>query len=68
MELPSNDDFLFCAGGGIMSHPDGPGAGIISSRQAAAAQKAGEQVEDYAKDLPELAAALATFRRAVNRS
>ncbi|WP_293449963.1 RuBisCO large subunit C-terminal-like domain-containing protein [Planktotalea sp.] len=51
-----------------MSHPDGPGAGIISSRQAAAAQKAGEQVEDYAKDLPELAAALATFRRAVNRS
>jgi ribulose-bisphosphate carboxylase large chain len=68
MELLGNDDFLFCAGGGIMSHPDGSAAGITSLRQAAAAQKAGESVEDYAKDHPELAAALATFEGAVNRS
>ncbi|MDC1381265.1 ribulose-bisphosphate carboxylase large subunit family protein [Octadecabacter sp.] len=68
MELLGNDDFLFCAGGGIMSHPGGPAAGITSLRQAAAAQKAGESVEDYAKDHPELAAALATFEGAVNRS
>jgi ribulose-bisphosphate carboxylase large chain len=68
MELLGNDDFLFCAGGGIMSHPYGPAAGITSLRQAAAAQKAGEKVEDYAKDHPELAAALTTFKSAVNRS
>jgi len=68
MELLGNDDFLFCAGGGIMIHPDGPAAGITSLRQAAAAQKAGERVEDYAKDHPELAAALATFKSTVNRN
>lgn len=60
--------FLMGAGGGIMSHPEGPAAGITSLRQAAAAQKAGERVEDYAKGHPELAAALATFKSTVNRN
>ena len=63
-----NDDFLFCAGGGIMSHPGGPAAGIASLRQAAEAQKQGRSAADYARDHPELAAALETFRGAVNRS
>jgi ribulose-bisphosphate carboxylase large chain len=67
MALLRNDDFLFCAGGGIMSHPDGPAAGITSLRQAGAAQKAGVQVEEYAKEHPELARALTTFKSAVNR-
>lgn len=67
MELLGNDDFLFCAGGGIMSHPDGPAAGITSLRQAAAAQKEGVRIEDYAKDHSALAKALETFKSAVNR-
>jgi ribulose-bisphosphate carboxylase large chain len=67
MKVLGNDDFLFCAGGGIMSHPDGPAAGITSLRQAAAAQQAGVSVEVHAKDHPELARALTTFRGAVNR-
>lgn len=67
MELLGNDDFLFCAGGGIMSHPDGPAAGITSLRQAAEAQKAGVAAEDYAKEHPELKRALETFKGAVNR-
>ncbi|WP_323771793.1 ribulose-bisphosphate carboxylase large subunit family protein [Antarctobacter sp.] len=56
-----NQDFLFCAGGGIMSHPDGPGAGVTSLRQAADAARAGIPVETYAKDHPLLSAALAAF-------
>lgn len=65
--LLGNDDFLFCAGGGIMSHPDGPAAGITSLRQAAQAHKEGIDVEAFARSHPELAAALATFKSAVNR-
>ena len=57
-----NQDFLYCAGGGIMSHPGGPGAGVTSLRQSADAARAGIPVEDYAKDHPQLAEALKTFR------
>jgi ribulose-bisphosphate carboxylase large chain len=57
-----NQDFLFCAGGGIVSHPDGPGAGVTALRQAAEAARAGIAVEDYAKTHPHLATALETFR------
>ncbi|PUB18958.1 ribulose-bisphosphate carboxylase large subunit family protein [Yoonia sediminilitoris] len=67
MALLGNDDFLFCAGGGIMSHPGGPAAGIASLRQAAEAQKLGLTPHDYARDHPELAAALDSFKGAVNR-
>lgn len=67
MAFLGNDDFLFCAGGGIMSHPGGPAAGITSLRQAAEAQTIGKDVTDHAKDCPELAAALDTFKGAVNR-
>ena len=61
MAFLGNADFLYCAGGGIMSHPQGPGAGVTSLRQAADAAQAGQSLEHYAKDHDELAAALETF-------
>jgi ribulose-bisphosphate carboxylase large chain len=67
MDVLGNDDFLFCAGGGIMSHPNGPAAGITSLRQAAEAHTLGRNVTAHAKDRPELSAALATFKSTVNR-
>jgi ribulose-bisphosphate carboxylase large chain len=33
--LLGNDDFIYCAGGGILSHPSGTAAGVIALRQAA---------------------------------
>lgn len=44
-----NDDFIFCAGGGIMSHPSGVGAGVSSLRSAADAAQLGQPLEEYAK-------------------
>jgi len=67
MDVLGGDDFLFCAGGGIMSHPGGPAAGITSLRQAAEAHRLGRDVEAHALDCPELAVALSTFKSAVNR-
>jgi ribulose-bisphosphate carboxylase large chain len=58
-----NEDFLFCAGGGIMSHPSGPEAGIIALRQAAYAARKGVDVRDYARGHSELAEALETFKQ-----
>lgn len=56
-----NDDFIFCAGGGIMSHPGGPGAGVIALRQAAQAARQKVDIHDAARDAPELAAAMKVF-------
>ncbi|EDQ35355.1 Ribulose 1,5-bisphosphate carboxylase, large subunit [Hoeflea phototrophica DFL-43] len=61
--LLGNDDFIFCAGGGIMSHPSGIGAGVIALRQAAAAAKEGVDIEMYAANAPELKSALETFKK-----
>ncbi len=58
-----NEDFLFCAGGGIMSHPSGPGAGIIALRQAAEAARDGVDIRDHARSHRELAEALDTFKQ-----
>ncbi|WP_269499895.1 ribulose-bisphosphate carboxylase large subunit family protein [Castellaniella sp. S9] len=60
-DILGNDDFIFCAGGGIISHPDGAGGGVRALRQAAAAARDGVPVQEAAKDAPELAAALRTF-------
>lgn len=57
------DDLLFMAGGGILAHPGGPAAGVASIRQAWAAARAGQSLEDAARDAPELAAALRFFGR-----
>ncbi len=61
--LLGNDDFIFCAGGGIMSHPSGPAAGVISLRQAAEAAQQGIPVEDFATTVDPLSQAMAQFRR-----
>ncbi len=51
-------DLIVTAGGGIMAHPDGPGAGVSSLRQAWEATMAGVALEDYAREHPALAKAL----------
>lgn len=54
-------DVIYLAGGGIMAHPAGPGAGVRAIRQAWEAAMAGVDLEAYATDRPELRAALAAF-------
>ena len=61
--LLNNDDFIFCSGGGIMSHPAGAGAGVIALRQAAEAAREGIEIEAFAEQHSELKAALETFVR-----
>ena len=51
-------DLIVTAGGGIMAHPDGPGAGVSSLRQAWEATMTGVALEDYAREHPALAKAL----------
>lgn len=58
-----NDDFIYCAGGGIQGHPDGPGAGVTALRQAGEAAREGIPVESYAETRPQLRAALETYKR-----
>jgi len=54
-------DLLFMAGGGILAHPGGPRAGVLSLRQAWAAASAGQSLDIAARDAPELRAALAFY-------
>lgn len=61
--LLGNDDFIFCAGGGIMSHPGGVASGVNALRQAADAARDGIAIEDHAAHHPELRAALDTFAK-----
>lgn len=56
-----SDDLLFMSGGGILAHPGGAAAGVTSIRQAWAAARAGVALSEYARQAPELAAALAFF-------
>ena len=55
----SSGDLIVTAGGGIMAHPDGPGAGVASMRCAYEAAMAGVPLDVRAKDNPALAKALA---------
>ena len=57
----ATDDLLFMSGGGILAHPDGPGAGVASLRQAWAAARAGISLPDYAREAAELRRALEFF-------
>lgn len=52
-------DLLMTAGGGIMAHPDGPGAGVRSLRGAWEAAMAGIPLEEHARQHPDLSRALA---------
>ncbi|MHC2301312.1 ribulose 1,5-bisphosphate carboxylase large subunit-like protein [Rhizobium mongolense] len=54
-------DLLYLCGGGIVSHPGGPAAGVRAVQQAWQAAVADIPLEAYAKDHPELAASIAKF-------
>jgi 3-oxoisoapionate-4-phosphate decarboxylase len=54
-------DLLYLCGGGIVSHPGGPAAGVRAVQQAWEAAVADIPLETYAKDHPELAASIAKF-------
>ncbi len=60
-----NDDFIFCAGGGIMSHPGGPADGVSSLRDAAAAARQGVALEDFAKPGSPLHRAIDYFKKPI---
>ena len=54
-------DLLYLCGGGIVSHPGGPAAGVRAVRQAWEATVAGVPLDIYAREHPELAASIARF-------
>ncbi len=54
-------DLMYLCGGGIVSHPGGPAAGVRAVKQAWEAAVAGIPLETYAKDHPELAQSLVKF-------
>jgi ribulose-bisphosphate carboxylase large chain len=54
-------DLIFAAGGGVMAHPGGMGAGVRALRQAWEAAVAGIPTPEYAQTHPELRQALDRF-------
>lgn len=56
-----SQDLLFMSGGGILAHPMGPAAGVVSLRQAWAAQREGISLEAYGRQHRELESALKFF-------
>lgn len=54
-------DLLYLCGGGVVSHPGGPGAGVKAVQQAWEAAQSGIELETYAYNHPELQQALAKF-------
>ena len=54
-------DLLYLCGGGVVSHPGGPAAGVRVVRQAWEAAVAGIPLEAYARDHRELAQSIAKF-------
>ncbi|WP_275785141.1 3-oxo-isoapionate-4-phosphate decarboxylase OiaX [Pararhizobium gei] len=54
-------DLLYLCGGGIVSHPGGPAAGVRAVQQAWAAAVADIPLKTYAKDHGELAASIEKF-------
>ena len=54
-------DVMFLSGGGIMAHPGGPAAGVVSIRQAWDAVADGRSLTDAARSHRELREALETF-------
>jgi ribulose-bisphosphate carboxylase large chain len=59
-EALGSTDLIMTAGGGIMAHPDGPGAGVRAFRDAWDAAIAGMPLGDYARERPALARAFGT--------
>ena len=56
-----SSDLMYVCGGGIVAHPDGIAAGVLSVRQAWEAALQGVALNDYAATQVELRRALATF-------
>jgi ribulose 1,5-bisphosphate carboxylase large subunit-like protein len=56
-----NVDLLYLCGGGVVSHPDGPAAGVRAVRQAWEATVQGIPLKVYAREHSELARSLAKF-------
>ncbi|WP_245500978.1 3-oxo-isoapionate-4-phosphate decarboxylase OiaX [Lichenibacterium minor] len=54
-------DLMYLCGGGVVSHPGGPAAGVRAVRQAWEAAVAGVPLARHAEDHPELAQSLAKF-------
>jgi len=54
-------DLMYLCGGGIVSHPGGPGAGVKAVKQAWEAAVAGVPLDVYAKDHQELAQSIVKF-------
>ena len=54
-------DLLYLCGGGVVSHPGGPAAGVAAVRQAWEATVAGVALKVYAREHPELRQSLDTF-------
>ncbi|TPJ35353.1 3-oxo-isoapionate-4-phosphate decarboxylase OiaX [Mesorhizobium sp. B2-6-5] len=54
-------DLLYLCGGGIVSHPDGPGAGVRAVRQAWQAAVDGIPLADHARSHAELARSIEKF-------
>ncbi|MET0747932.1 MAG: 3-oxo-isoapionate-4-phosphate decarboxylase OiaX [Rhizobium sp.] len=54
-------DLMYLCGGGIVSHPGGPAAGVRAVQQAWQASVADIPLESYAETHPELAASLKKF-------
>lgn len=54
-------DLMYLCGGGIVSHPGGPGAGVKAVKQAWEAAVLGVPLEVYAREHKELAQSIATF-------
>jgi ribulose-bisphosphate carboxylase large chain len=59
--LTGTVDLIYLAGGGIMAHPGGPEAGLAAIRQAWEGAVDGVPLEEYARERPELAAAIERF-------
>lgn len=60
-KLLGNDDFIYCAGGGIMSHPSGVADGVTSLRDAATAARLNTPLEEYAEPNSPLMEAIKAF-------
>ncbi len=56
------DDLIYAAGGGIMAHPSGPGAGVLSLREAWEAAMTGIDISEHAKTHEALRQALGAFK------
>ncbi len=60
-QVLGNDDFILCAGGGVMGHPDGAAAGVLALRAAAEAARKGVPLEVFAENDSPLAKAMSFY-------